>query len=195
MDNLFDNKLLILTDKNKVLSCKSFRYHGIFSAVHDNSDMPEVMDIIKLRKTSTKVITNKKSIYLCSPISKQSGEIIGNLLLYSLDKLNMELLPFLETLSKYLFMKYQLYSIKNELNQEFVNATDMYNLSKKQFQILRFISEGKKDKDICNELHISISTLRKHIDNIFQKTQCTNRTALCGEYYKYIICRSLNLKD
>lgn len=50
-------------------------------------------------------------------------------------------------------------------------------LSARQQDVLRLVARGLTDKDISDELHISLTTVRSHLRAIFEKTATANRTA------------------
>lgn len=58
-------------------------------------------------------------------------------------------------------------------------------LSQREKEVLRFILENKKRKDIAQELFVTESTIKKHTANIFKKLEITNRTELfeCAKKY------------
>jgi two-component system, NarL family, response regulator len=49
-------------------------------------------------------------------------------------------------------------------------------LSARELEVLRLMSEGKTNQDICNDLCISESTVKFHINNIFSKLGVCDRT-------------------
>lgn len=51
-------------------------------------------------------------------------------------------------------------------------------LSRQEQNIQKLIVEGKTNKEIANELYISISTVKTHITNIYQKLKVANRQEL-----------------
>jgi DNA-binding NarL/FixJ family response regulator len=50
-----------------------------------------------------------------------------------------------------------------------------YGLSSREIEILEQISQGLDYKEIANNLHISPSTVRKHLENIYKKLQVNNK--------------------
>lgn len=56
----------------------------------------------------------------------------------------------------------------------FVNS--FASLSRREREILQLVAEGKANKAIAHELHISEHTVRNHISNIFQKLNVGDRT-------------------
>ena len=57
-------------------------------------------------------------------------------------------------------------------------ATEKYSLTKREHVILQHLMAGKENSDICDELAISVNTLKKHILNIYRKLEIRNRVQL-----------------
>ena len=53
-----------------------------------------------------------------------------------------------------------------------------YNISKREMEVIRLICDGCTNKEIANNLFISIDTVKDHNSRIFQKTNIKNRTQL-----------------
>lgn len=51
-----------------------------------------------------------------------------------------------------------------------------YNLTKCEIEVLEFLVEGCRNKDIGVKLFISDQTVKSHISHIFKKLSVTNRT-------------------
>ena len=66
------------------------------------------------------------------------------------------------------------YSKRSNLTQ----FAEEKGLTKRELEILQLINNGKNGPDICEQLYISDSTLRKHIHNIYQKLEVKNRVQL-----------------
>lgn len=58
------------------------------------------------------------------------------------------------------------------------DAVREYNLTRQEHTILQLLMEGKDNPIICNQLSISINTLKKHILNIYRKLGIKNRVQL-----------------
>ena len=52
------------------------------------------------------------------------------------------------------------------------------NLTEREIEVLRLVSEGASDKGIAQELQISVNTVRSHLDRIGQKTGLRKRSEL-----------------
>lgn len=57
------------------------------------------------------------------------------------------------------------------------------SLTSTEERILRKMVEGVANKEISEELGISLATVKTHISHILQKTGCRNRTDLIGKYF------------
>ena len=55
---------------------------------------------------------------------------------------------------------------------------EKYNISKREQEILKLIVDGKSNKEIEDELYISIHTVKNHIYSFYQKLGVNNRHQL-----------------
>lgn len=51
-------------------------------------------------------------------------------------------------------------------------------LTEREKEVLLLIAEGKTNKDIGEELHISIKTVKTHVSNLLMKCEMDDRTQL-----------------
>ena len=58
---------------------------------------------------------------------------------------------------------------------EIVPEENNFNLSKREVEILERIAKGENYQQIADKLFISPKTVRKHIENIYQKMQVHNK--------------------
>jgi DNA-binding NarL/FixJ family response regulator len=49
------------------------------------------------------------------------------------------------------------------------------NLTEREDEILRLIAKGSRDREIAEELFISESTVKKHVQNVLRKLHARNR--------------------
>ena len=54
----------------------------------------------------------------------------------------------------------------------------LQKLSPREREVSELVADGRSNKDIADRLHISLGTVKDHVHNILEKTQCANRTAL-----------------
>jgi DNA-binding NarL/FixJ family response regulator len=59
-----------------------------------------------------------------------------------------------------------------------------YNLSKRESEILSWLSKGYRYKEIAAKLYISTETVRTHVRNIYSKLQVQSRTEALNKFYK-----------
>lgn len=53
-----------------------------------------------------------------------------------------------------------------------------YQISKREFEVIKLVCSGKSNQEIANELFISLGTVKSHMYNIFLKLEVKNRTQL-----------------
>jgi len=64
------------------------------------------------------------------------------------------------------------YKKKDKSMDEVINTS----LTKREFEVIRLISQGFNNKEIAKELFISEKTVKNHVSNIFKKIKVTDRT-------------------
>lgn len=79
-------------------------------------------------------------------------------------------------------LAYRLYKSRNEyVRTDKISAneaTEKYDLTKREHIVLLALISGKDNQAICNDLSISVNTLKKHILNIYRKMEVKNRVQL-----------------
>jgi DNA-binding CsgD family transcriptional regulator len=65
-----------------------------------------------------------------------------------------------------------------------LRARDMFGLSNRETEIFRCIIEGASRKEIAHRLFIAEGTVKKHIQNIFEKTGCHSRLELMALVFR-----------
>tara|TARA_B100000446_G_scaffold79133_1_gene74919 strand:- start:8469 stop:11300 length:2832 start_codon:yes stop_codon:yes gene_type:complete len=65
----------------------------------------------------------------------------------------------------------------NETNKySLLNQDLIETLSHRELEVLSLINQGKRNKDIAESLSISLSTVKRHLQNTYQKLQVNSRT-------------------
>lgn len=57
-------------------------------------------------------------------------------------------------------------------------------LTAREREIIQLVTQGFSNKEISEILFISINTVKKHLQNLYQKLKVTNRTELCYRIFK-----------
>lgn len=58
-----------------------------------------------------------------------------------------------------------------------------FSLSEREADVLRLIADGRSNNEISEQIHVSISTVKKHIYNIFNKAGVNSRSQLLSMIY------------
>ena len=72
---------------------------------------------------------------------------------------------------------------KDEIETHFLKAVSAFSLSEREADVLRLIADGRSNGDISEQIHVSISTVKKHVYNIFNKAGVNSRTQLLNMVY------------
>ncbi len=61
-----------------------------------------------------------------------------------------------------------------------------YGISRRENQVLLLLMDGKSYKDICDQLFLSLNTVKKHISNIYQKIHVNGKRVLLNAILAFI---------
>nr|YP_009511544.1 hypothetical protein [Gracilariopsis mclachlanii]AXI97421.1 hypothetical protein [Gracilariopsis mclachlanii] len=76
-----------------------------------------------------------------------------------------------------------------ELNKNSINDLILNKLTHREYKILALVAKGYMNKEIANELKLSLRNVEKYVSRLLQKTQTRNRTELT----KLALLTSLNI--
>ena len=186
LNDLEGGQFLLLDKDSSILKALSINKDSvIFTKKYliEDADCKKMIKTIKIRRTSIKNILSSEKIAMSSAIQKHTGEIIGYLIFVCKDS-KKELLVFTEMLCSQIFYVYQIELINSIFSKY---CTFFNNLKEKEIKILELICEGRNDKSISKKLHLSLSSVRKYIENMFNTVNVENRTQLCCLYYNFIV--------
>jgi DNA-binding NarL/FixJ family response regulator len=62
-----------------------------------------------------------------------------------------------------------------------------YNLTEKEFELIRLIADGLNNKEIAEQLFLSEGTVRNYLSNILMKLDLRDRTQVACFYYKNLL--------
>ena len=105
-------------------------------------------------------------IYFSDPYS---GTFLEHFLLFSLN------LPPLFYLKGFLKKYYLDHPVQIDIEPDWQSIFSDYKISNREGEIMRLLLAGKSNKDIEEELFISIKTVKNHIFHIYQKLKVKNR--------------------
>ena len=66
-------------------------------------------------------------------------------------------------------------NLKHEIVGKNCEETHRVELTQREKEVLRLVSQGKNNSEIAQELFISLNTVTRHMTNIFSKTGANNR--------------------
>jgi len=88
------------------------------------------------------------------------------------------ILPALLYLSRYLKKDIREHPSLKENGTTLQQVFAKYNISKKEREVIDLISRGKSNREISDQLYISLSTVKLHIHSIYRKLNIKNRVQL-----------------
>lgn len=71
-----------------------------------------------------------------------------------------------------------LVDLPNNKTKEIISLQSSIVLTKREYMIMVLIGRGAQNKEIADQLHISVNTVKTHVYSIFRKTNCRNRVEL-----------------
>ncbi|USK74183.1 response regulator transcription factor [Peribacillus frigoritolerans] len=182
---IFDKELNILyaksNDENKDL-CKLV----IGESVENNAFI-----LSSLQNTTVKTknqISGKDFSVIASPFHEiKNKELQGYVGIFTTDDSeNFKMIS--EILANQI--SYELHVYREKLLIEEIIKTDRPSLftrepkHKVDLRIIQNITQGLKDKEIADNLHISVSTVRNHINKLFEELDVASRSQLISLHYE-----------
>lgn len=64
-------------------------------------------------------------------------------------------------------------------------TTPMQPLSRREWQVLALLAQGKSNPEISQQLIISIHTVEKHLTHLYVKLTVKNRAVACQWYWEH----------
>ncbi len=71
-----------------------------------------------------------------------------------------------------------LFALVDMVQSQLVLLVQLYQLTNREVEIIQFIRQGLKYKEIANRLFISERTVSTHVQNAFEKTKSSNKVEL-----------------
>ena len=60
------------------------------------------------------------------------------------------------------------------------------SLTDREWEVLNQLSEGKRNREIARDMQVKPGTVKKHLDNIYQKIEIGSRTAAAAIYLRLV---------
>lgn len=84
--------------------------------------------------------------------------------------------PFQSAFEKAFLVRIDPVNNSYELDQKKIKG--LFNLTRRESEIVSYIAKGEKNTDIARKLYISELTVKTHIQNIFEKMNANSRSAV-----------------
>lgn len=138
------------------------------SAASENADFPyfievsvkigeQVIGIFNLFREASLENFSEKDLYILSILKKHLENMMRNSL--------------------------RLSELQDGADKCFSRAVSAFSLSDREADVLRLIADGRSNGDISEQIHVSVSTVKKHVYNIFNKAGVNSRTQLLNMVY------------
>lgn len=66
--------------------------------------------------------------------------------------------------------------VKRKKDEHIVVGSVEHNLSERELEVLKLLTDGLSNQEIADQLFISLNTTKTHISNIYQKLRVSRRT-------------------
>jgi DNA-binding CsgD family transcriptional regulator len=188
----FETTIFIFDKELNVLYAKSnYENKDSYKLVLEESVENNAFILSSLRNTTVKTknqISGKGFSVISSPFHEiKNKELQGYVGIFTTDDSeNFKMIS--EMLANQL--SYELHVYREKLLIEEIIKTDRSSLitrepkHKVELRIIQNITQGLKDKEIADNLHISTSTVRNHINKLFEELDVSSRSQLISLYYE-----------
>lgn len=180
--------------KKKNILVLNNNYKIIYNRLRESvpTELDKILYKTKLRKNYLKWSLDHSNYGICTPIQSKEGNLVGYLCILNLTN-SQEVDSFIiisDILSNFFYIALEYGYLYELIDNQLGGVLD--NLTKKELEIVKLISCGKKDLEISKDMHISTSTLRTHIRNVFVKLSVNSRIDIARLYYNFIFANSQN---
>lgn len=157
--------LVILNSNRSLYNCNEIAKSYCKDILNDNSCSNPVQDTINM------ILSNLDLNGINSPSC-----IYTDFEQYTF-KISLSIIP---NIYKGIEIYYKIYIVKNSNKEklDLLHLVQIYNLTKRELEIIKLISKGLSNRDIAQKLYISTNTVRTHIDNIFNKLNVNSRMSI-----------------
>lgn len=75
---------------------------------------------------------------------------------------------------------------EEQIKTVFANWALVQTLTQREAEVLKFVLEKRRRRDIAQVLFVTESTIKKHTSNVYKKLEVTNRTELFEKASVYV---------
>lgn len=75
---------------------------------------------------------------------------------------------------------------EEQIKTVFANWAQVQTLTQREAEVLKFVLEKRRRRDIAQVLFVTESTIKKHTSNVYKKLEVTNRTELFEKASVYV---------
>lgn len=188
----FETTIFIFDEEQNVLYSKSNdEKNDLSKLVLEESVENNAFILSSLQNTTVKTknqISGKDFSVISSPFHEiKNKELQGYVGIFTTDDSeNFKMIS--EMLANQI--SYELHVYREKLLIEEIIKTDKSSLFTREplhevdLRIIQSITQGLKDKEIADNLNISVSTVRNHINKLFEELDVASRSQLISLYYK-----------
>ncbi|WHX61155.1 response regulator transcription factor [Peribacillus frigoritolerans] len=188
----FETTIFIFDEEQNVLYSKSNdEKNDLSKLVLEESVENNAFILSSLQNTTVKTknqISGKDFSVISSPFHEiKNKELQGYVGIFTTDDSeNFKMIS--EMLANQI--SYELHVYREKLLIEEIIKTDRSALitkepkNKVELRIIQNITQGLKDKEIADNLHISVSTVRNHINKLFEELDVASRSQLISLHYE-----------
>ena len=193
--------------QSKNISQKAiWEYENYYYAIDDikektfNQKIPikstEIMDYREWGKTEyfNDFLSTNNLYYSCGVDIHYKNKLLGTIGLFrektdpDYNKKDLHILDVLKgQMANQMFKLNTIEMMKKNTNKEvdkkLAKSEQVFNLTDREVELINHLIDGKNNKQLADELYISINTVKKHLNNIFRKTEVNNRTELTSLIY------------
>ncbi|MFS0762441.1 response regulator transcription factor [Peribacillus phoenicis] len=196
----FETTIFIFDKELNVLYSKSnFEHKDICNLVIKESVENNAFVLSSLQNTTVKtknLISGEDFSVISSPILEiKNKELQGYIgIITKDDNGNFEMIS--EMLANQI--SYELHVYREKLSIEEIIKTNTSSIITREQQhevelrIIKNITQGLKDKEIADNLNISVSTVRNYVNKMFEELDVTSRSQLISLYYENKLYEILN---
>ena len=126
--------------------------------------------------------------YVADMFLRREAEIVAILSVMRSETMNSSNAAELELLNNlHPLLEFSLNSIyKPQRVNERSILGDMFQLSTRELDVIEHIIAGSSNKSIAEKMYLSLSTIKTHLQHIFEKTAVNSRTQLLAKIYQTI---------